>query len=352
MDKKMIEEIYNKIDYNTTKKIELVALTVPIAIPLLNVLGLTLGLDIYKPPIDLIRSSISLLNLTYAGFSILTKPEQYTKDVKEIQIIYNEVLKEYIKLNKTLELEHPIEVYTLYSRALYEGYLSKDKQLIFGTDKVKDVEGIWPSNIICGQAVCRHIAVMLKDIYNAYGIQSEAISVNSRYYTIEDINKTTELLNTILEKAIENHLNISDELYNHEEEINKYYTFSKVKKNASNHKITIANYNGNTYYLDPTNTKLYIPSKYEKDSLVDPNGLREIKVVQTSKNKKILPQYSYPTISFSESTKYIRNTIQKYTENEYLLEAFYRENKEAYEEINNIFNNMKYKSRTKKKTNQ
>ena len=83
-------------------------------------------------------------------------------------------------------------------------------------------------------------------------------------------------------------------MYEHEEEINKYYTFNKVKRNASNHKITIANYKGNTYYLDPTNARLYIPSKYEENSLVDSNGLRDTKIVQTSANKKILPQYKNP----------------------------------------------------------
>lgn len=353
MSKKAIEEVYNKIDYNTNRKIELIAGVTPIIMPFFNILGIVLPLDsCAQTQLSSIIYATIWLNIAYNGFNIFAKPEQYTKDVKEIQTIYNEVLKEYIKLNKTLELENPVEIYTLYNKTLYEGYLSKDKKFEFGVDKVKDIKGIWPSNIICGQAVCRHMAVMLKDIYNAYGIQSEAISVNIRSYEITDIDKTTEILKDIIRKAIDQNLSLVDELYEHEEEINKYYTFNKVKRNASNHKITIANYKGNTYYLDPTNARLYIPSKYEENSLVDSNGLRDTKIVQTSANKKILPQYQYPTIPFSESQKYIHNTNQKYTENQYLLEDLYQENKEAYEEISNIFSNMKSKIKVKRKTNQ
>ena len=242
MSKKAIEEVYNKIDYNTNRKIELIAGVTPIIMPFFNILGIVLPLDsCAQTQLSSIIYAIIWLNIAYNGFNIFAKPEQYTKDVKEIQTIYNEVLKEYIKLNKTLELENPVEIYTLYNKTLYEGYLSKDKKFEFGVDKVKDIKGIWPSNIICGQAVCRHMAVMLKDIYNAYGIQSEAISVNIRSYEITDIDKTTEILKDIIRKAIDQNLSLVDELYEHEEEINKYYTFNKVKRNASNHKITIAN---------------------------------------------------------------------------------------------------------------
>lgn len=60
---------------------------------------------------------------------------------------------------------------------LYAGYLSKDKKFHFGKDKVKDIMTIQGTNIINGEAVCRHIAQMLKDIYLDYGITSYDISV-------------------------------------------------------------------------------------------------------------------------------------------------------------------------------
>ena len=46
--------------------------------------------------------------------------------------LYQEFLSEYVKLNKKLELQHPLELYILYNKMLQSGYLSKDKTFHFG----------------------------------------------------------------------------------------------------------------------------------------------------------------------------------------------------------------------------
>ena len=101
----------------------------------------------------------------------------HTKDIIEIRKLYNNLIKDYNKLNKIFDFQNPVEIYTLYNKMLYAGYLSKDKKFHFGKDKVKDIMTIQGTNIINGEAVCRHIAQMLKDIYLDYGITSYDISV-------------------------------------------------------------------------------------------------------------------------------------------------------------------------------
>ena len=58
---------------------------------------------------------------------------------------------------------------------------------------VKDIRGISPTNVINGEAVCRHIAVMLKDIYNAYGIKGNTLNVFQRDFS-ERENKGENIL--------------------------------------------------------------------------------------------------------------------------------------------------------------
>ena len=86
---------------------------------------------------------------------------------------------------------------------LQSGYLSKDKTFHFGDTNVKDIRGISPTNVINGEAVCRHIAVMLKDIYNAYGIEGNTLNVFQRDFS-ERENKgenILKILNEICEES-------------------------------------------------------------------------------------------------------------------------------------------------------
>lgn len=165
------DKIYSNISYNTNELITKIDLALIAA----GVVSMAALLPNDTTIEYLTVSGISMLNSAYLLFSI--NSEEHTKEIQQIKKLYQEFLSEYVKLNKKLELQHPLELYILYNKMLQSGYLSKDKTFHFGDTNVKDIRGISPTNVINGEAVCRHIALMLKDIYNAYGIEGNTLNV-------------------------------------------------------------------------------------------------------------------------------------------------------------------------------
>ena len=166
------DKIYSNISYNTNELITKIDLALIAA----GVVSMAALLPNDTTIEYLTVSGISMLNSAYLLFSI--NSEEHTKEIQQIKKLYQEFLSEYVKLNKKLELQHPLELYTLYNKMLQSGYLSKDKTFHFGDTNVKDIRGISPTNVINGEAVCRHIAVMLKDIYNAKELLGLQYSLN------------------------------------------------------------------------------------------------------------------------------------------------------------------------------
>lgn len=193
---------------------------------------------------------------------------------------------------------------------LQSGYLSKGKTFHFGDTNVKDIRGISPTNVINGEAVCRHIAVMLKDIYNAYGIEGNTLNVFQRDFS-ERENKgknILKILNEICEESRKTGIPLIDLIHEYEEELNRYYEYTipsgdtKTIK-TGNHKITTAVYQGNTYYLDPTQSRIYKPSTILEDYLSDTIAARDTKIIP-SVNKKVIKTLTH-LVHHLVKTKYI-----------------------------------------------
>lgn len=114
----------------------------------------------------------------------LSHGKNYTKDIIKIRELYQEFIKNYNKLNKAFDLSNPIQIYTMFNYLLYKGYLSKDKEFQFSGKQARDINCLIGTNVIIGQAVCRHISAMLTDILNDYGIESSQLGVYSIGYNI------------------------------------------------------------------------------------------------------------------------------------------------------------------------
>ena len=93
-----------------------------------------------------------------------------TRDVTNIREMYSEVISDYAKMIKRLELKDPVEISAFFQRSYRNGYLSCDKKFSFGDKNVRDIPTIFGSNVMMGEGVCRHIAYMLDDIYRDIGI--------------------------------------------------------------------------------------------------------------------------------------------------------------------------------------
>lgn len=114
----------------------------------------------------------------------LSHGKNYAKDIIKIRELYQEFIKNYNKLNKAFDLSNPIQIYTMFNYLLYKGYLSKDKEFQFSGKQARDINCLIGTNVIIGQAVCRHISAMLTDILNDYGIESSQLGVYSIGYNI------------------------------------------------------------------------------------------------------------------------------------------------------------------------
>lgn len=169
---KIIKKIYSNINYNTSELISDINLGL-----ILTTFGtgfLSLGANLNNAASLMM---LSILNMIYYIYSEEERLSLHTKDIIEIRKLYNNLIKDYNKLNKIFGFQNPVEIYTLYNKMLYAGYLSKDKSFRFSYDNIKDIITVLGANVINGEAVCRHIAPMLKDIYLDYGITSYEISV-------------------------------------------------------------------------------------------------------------------------------------------------------------------------------
>lgn len=347
---KIIKKIYSNINYNTSELISNINL---------GLILTTFGTGFFSLGANLNNAAslmmLSILNMIYYIYSEEERLSLHTKDIIEIRKLYNNLIKDYNKLNKIFDFQNPVEIYTLYNKMLYAGYLSKDKEFHFGKDKVKDITTIQGTNIINGEAVCRHIATMLKEIYNAYGIEGNTLTVYQSDFDVmqDNVENMLSLLEEIHNEHQRTNIPFLDLVYQYEEELNKYYEYTIPKKDKKltiigNHKITTAVYQGDTYYLDPTQSRIYKPSSIKENILIDTSAAGDIHILpKQKKNKKVLATLTDAVTAPSEDKEYIDMTTRIYSSNKDIIEAYYQSQKELYSDIAEELSKIKVKRKTK-----
>ena len=361
MKKDKFQQFCESIDYNTYNKIQ-------------NILGcssigmsLTNNLILSQYPI--INSSVDALTyislVAYLGL-IGSHGKDYTRDIKQIRLLYNEFITNYNKLNKMFCLNDPIQIYTMFNYLLYKGYLSLDKNFEFTDKEARDINGLFGINVIIGKAVCRHISAMLNDILNDYGIEASQLGVYSMDYSINiNILKQPKYSKEELVKWVQTHIT-DDKIYNSvmkliEELVDKRCKSIELstemienknilKRIIGNHVITFSVKDGKSYYLDPTQTRVYRMRENNKNELYDDEYSKvPIKMVPSillndSKDylkmrKRLLQQY--PSVTKEEEKQMVEQTIIKCSDNMDIFEQFYNENSELYTDISNKILNIK-----------
>lgn len=154
-----------------------------------------------------------------------------------------------------------------------------------------------------------------------------------------------------VKKAKKTGIPLIDLIHEYEEELNRYYEYTipsgdtKTIK-TGNHKITTAVYQGNTYYLDPTQSRIYKPSTILEDYLSDTIAARDTKIIP-SVNKKVIKTLTISCTPFSEDQVYIDETKLIYEQNRDVFEDFYREHQELYSDISSELSKIKVKRKKK-----
>ena len=270
--------------------------------------------------------------------------EMYSKDIIEIKKIYNEIINDYGKLNKNLNLENPVEVYTLFNYALRKGYLSRNKNFTEynKASRMKTILGVYP---ITGVGVCRHIAQTLKDVLKASGIESNTLNVFQRPYTKEEAkeiivkraNEKLENINVPEKVKIEMLANyILQEL----EKLNPVMTkIDKSIEKCGNHVITVAVKGGKLHLLDSTQERIYKLDSNKTILTSDFEGYTGARIIKKTffgtRNEftNVKKQIMLPQTSEEEDNGYIKQTILLAKECDDMFQNFYDEHKDAYEEI-------------------
>ena len=352
MENNKFKQLCGKINYNTYNNIQNTLWFSGVGLILTNDL-ISQQYPMLNKPVDILIYSTLVANLAMTW----SHGKNYTKDITQISELYEEFIKNYNKLNKTFDLSDPIQIYTMFNYLLYKGYLSKDKNFEFSGKQARDIDGLSGTNVITGKAVCRHISAMLTNILNDYGIESSQLSVYSRDYSIEikllDEQKYTkeELINWVRthitdEKTYEFVMKLIDELVDkHNKNIEISSKMIDIKnpliRMIGNHAISFAFKDGKSYFLDPTQTRIYRMNEFDKSILYDeecelPIRLSTSIILNNSKDfkkmkKKILEQY--PSISKETEKLMIVETLDICNNNMDIFEQFYNENSELYNDI-------------------
>ena len=345
MIKEKYKELCGKINYNTYTETKKVLWRIYFSLLLYSEIE---GLPM---PLDALMLSEGLLCI----FLEFSHGKYYTKDVKEIEKLYEEFINNYKKLNNTLELKNPIEISTMLHELTFNGYLSKDKNFEFSSSQAREIcNRLTATNVFTGKAVCRHISRMLEDTLIALGIEAKQLGVYSRdeRYIIniiqEQIKSKEEIIDYIMKYTNKNDQKNLIKVTNIAYENNKGIEIlteqiedkSKLKRICGNHVITFASKDGFSYFLDPTNDDVLrkdnndpvlnnylfkIPIK-KIGTLVINNNLKEYLSIQKELKK------DHSLISLEEQEKIISDTKLKYKNNLDIFEKFYNDNSEIYNE--------------------
>lgn len=346
MENNKFRQLCGKINYNTYNNIENALGLSGIGLILTNDL-LTQQYPMLSNPIDVIIWTIIATNFAMS----LSHGKNYTKDIIKIRELYQEFIKNYNKLNKVFDLSNPIQIYTMFNYLLYKGYLSKDKEFQFSGKQARDINCLIGTNVITGQAVCRHISAMLTDILNDYGIESSQLGVYSIGYNINinilDKPKYTkeELINWVRTHIIDEEtydyvMKLIEKLV---DENNQSIEFSSekiddknpLKRKFGNHAISFAFRDGKSYFLDPTQTRIYRMSESDKNLLYDDEGellirtLSSLLLNNNSKNYLKMKEHlasQYPSVSKEEEKLMVEKTKKLCNGNSDIFENFYAEN--------------------------
>lgn len=252
-----------------------------------------------------------------------------TEEAKKITSLYHQSVDNTAELMKNFALDEPISVFAMYVYLYRNGYLSSNQKFIYSM-KLKDIPKNYGADVIGGYGVCRSVAEHLTDIYQKLGYASDSITVNATKKSIAGLDK---LCPTIVEKDPSG------------ARFAKFISTLTGKIRISNHMITLVRHEGKSYVLDgmndgiliPQGRKLVTPNNPTADMIYSPVSLlinRAMGMVnKNSSLREINETLKMPTIDMQEYRRIYLETLKMCRDNEDLLEQFYLESAEIYDEI-------------------
>lgn len=274
------------------------------------------------------------------------------KEIHELDLLLQEFLKSYSKLDETFSLKSPLEIMLLYIYLLDNGYLSFQKN----TDKYSgrlDYVALNSYQVFAGEFACRHSAPLLSRILNYENIPSGVLITHfsdelNLYSDVAERIKEIKLIVEFLEKedyADEEFFRINEfvEKLFREGKIDSSDIFLESGTKLGNHAITVSKYDGKNYYLDPTNKCVYYKRMIDgKPMLV--NGViinvpfvsflsRNFYAKRCESVRQMKRYLKGVGMTFEEELEACEKVDGIWQNNQDILEDFYRENEPIYQEM-------------------
>lgn len=349
----ILDKFSGKFNYNDLKKLKDVGYY--------SALGMSWASILTPWQVDVVifPTEILLLILSF-GLSV-----DNTKDVRNIREMYDEVIDDYAKMVKSLELKSPVEISAFFERCYRDGYLSRDKNFVFGSDNARDIYSIFGSNVINGEAVCRHISHMLNDVYSRMGIDSNILLVHMRErklvpsvdmtkkgLTKEELYELVDCTSISSEERKYAKMIIDEFIECVGEHLCIDVKLADVKgRPRSNHAINLVIHDGKAFCLDPTNACTFKLNRQDPRFLVDMMDPKifidwpgygyaktSMKEVKQAKKDILLP-----STSFEEDVETRKRVQLFYEDNIDIIDYFYRKHNEEYKDISNELGKIKVK---------
>lgn len=282
-------------------------------------------------PSSEILQAISTIPL-YADFLAGAPLDMGTEEYKRTEALYEESLNRTSELMRNFCLDEPISIFTMYVYLYRNGYLSHNHEFKYGFH-LKDLPQLYGADVLNGNGVCRSIASHLSDLYNNMGFESETFAVHT---SGEACRSLEHLCPTSLIKT------------ERSSKLVKIVSAATGIIHMPNHLILNVKQNGINYTLDPTNDGMLIPNGKNLLVPTNPNtrmilslnstrlqrGIKQIKGGVGLKGLK--EDLQLPTIDIEEYRRIYLETLKLCRENPDILEQFYLESQELYEEMHNL----------------
>lgn len=174
-------------------------------------------------------------------FGDILKEEREAVKGQPFYLPYEEIIEKTAKLLKEIGATDSLTASAAFQYLLWNGYLSKDKELLYSVSYRKNNLSLAGADIACGKSVCLNNADMEAQVLRAMG--KEAYIIGCR------IDPTTALnleYKPPIERKIDEHVKLSHRV------LSKLVEWTPLRK-IGNHAVTLVKAEGRYIVSDPTN---------------------------------------------------------------------------------------------------
>ena len=238
---------------------------------------------------------------------------------------YNELVENFSDFLLEQGIKDPQHIYEYFNYAMWNGYLSKDKELKYSVNRKVYISNPGMS-IASGDAVCLNYADMLSHIFREFGYNSYMAMcyVDSDNASIERIRTDKEIDREIESGSSEAIERLFDNFF-----------IGGITKLFGNHAITCVEYNGEVYIFDPTNLAYLDKKGFNDVEIVNGSGKFDLRyftsiVLENINIFKVIPS--------TNNNDYKVEVVEK-PEIDFDIDAlnkFYDDNKDIINEIDKV----------------